>query len=176
MKCKKIDLVGMRFGRWNVLAEQPSDGNVTWLCRCDCGTLRGVTSSNLLGAASTSCGCRKDEVTRSRNTTHGKTKSRAWNTWRGMLQRCHNSKAFRFEYYGGRGISVCKEWRESFSAFYADMGDPPLDKSLDRYPDKNGNYEPNNCRWATQKEQMANTRPKTKRELESAIPEMEVAA
>lgn len=75
-----------------------------------------------------------------------------------MKDRCYNPRAKHFDYYGGRGVKVCDRWRTSFSAFLADMGIRPAGKSLDRWPDNGGDYEPSNCRWATQKEQQRNTR------------------
>lgn len=92
---------------------------------------------------------------------HGMSRTRVYNIWRGMVRRCHNPKDARYRYYGGRGISVCKEWREDFTRFYADMGEPPTDKhSIDRIK-SDGNYEPGNCRWATQQRQCANINRRT---------------
>lgn len=86
------------------------------------------------------------------------TGSPEYSTWKNMRQRCFNPKATKFECYGGRGITVCDRWRYSFLAFYADMGPrPTLAHSIDRYPNGDGNYDPGNCRWATQLEQMANS-------------------
>jgi endogenous inhibitor of DNA gyrase (YacG/DUF329 family) len=80
--------------------------------------------------------------------------------WAGMIQRCHNPKATKYAWYGGRGIQVCARWRESFEAFLADMGPRPSNKhSLDR-KDGNADYSPDNCRWASTAEQAANRRPK----------------
>ncbi len=89
------------------------------------------------------------------NTRHGKSYSRVYSIWRGMMKRCDYPKSVSFYLYGGRGISVCGRWRD-FSSFSADMGDPPSSiHTLDRV-DSNGNYEPLNCRWATHKEQQRN--------------------
>ena len=154
---KKQDLQNMRFGRWRVLHELPGSGNVRWQCECDCGATRGVTSSNLIGGQSTSCGCWKDEKTVARSTIHGLVESGAYTSWRGMIERCHNENADKFSYYGGRGITVCQRWRESFKAFHDDMGDRPCGMTIDRI-DPDGNYELRNCRWATWKQQSANKR------------------
>lgn len=94
--------------------------------------------------------------------THGhgsqRNRSKTYNSWAGMIQRGFNPNSKRFKDYGGRGISVCNRWRNSFAAFLADMGERPDGTTLDRYPNKDGNYEPGNCRWATPKEQQNNTR------------------
>jgi len=88
---------------------------------------------------------------------YGKTKTSAYTTWQGMIQRCHNPNHASYYKYGARGITVCSKWKQSFSEFFLDMGEPPIGKSLDRI-DNNGNYEPVNCRWATPHEQSLNTR------------------
>lgn len=158
----KQNLTGRRFGRWQVLNESPSSGNVRWLCVCDCGVSRSVTSSNLLHGLSTSCGCRKDEVTIARSTVHGRYGTPAYNSWRGMVSRCTNESQNSYKYYGGRGVTICERWRE-FAAFYEDMGDPPANGySIDRI-DVNGDYEPGNCRWADQATQVRNRRPRERR-------------
>lgn len=87
---------------------------------------------------------------------HGKCYSRAYHSWQQMRIRCHNENSKRFSDYGGRGITVCESWRGSFSAFYADMGDPLDGTSIERI--NFGNYEPSNCRWATHTEQARNRR------------------
>src|SRR5207253_5832933 len=81
-----------------------------------------------------------------------------YHSWRSMIQRCTNPKRQNYKWYGARGVSVCERWRDSFDAFLGDMGERPKGKSLDRFPDKNGNYEPGNCRWASQSEQRRNSR------------------
>lgn len=95
-------------------------------------------------------------------TSHGhaaeRTMSRTYRSWMSMRDRCTNPNYKRWEDYGGRGIKVCERWLDSFEAFLADMGERPPGKTLDRYPDVNGDYEPGNCRWATLKEQRANRR------------------
>lgn len=98
---------------------------------------------------------------RGRIPTHGMARrgntARVYDIWCGMKNRCQNPKTPDFKHYGGRGITVCGHWQK-FENFLADMGEPPLGLSLDRYPDNDGNYEPGNCRWATRRQQKINTR------------------
>jgi hypothetical protein len=82
--------------------------------------------------------------------------SRDWESWQGMIRRCYNPNFKGYAGYGAKGITVCERWRNSFTAFVADMGPRPPGKSLDRFPDPAGNYEPENCRWATPLEQRHN--------------------
>jgi hypothetical protein len=89
--------------------------------------------------------------------THGKTFTQEYSIWLGIKQRCFNKNSIGFHNYGGRGITMCSEWRNSFEAFYKHMGDRPVGKSIDRI-NNHGNYEPGNCRWATQAEQVNNSR------------------
>lgn len=129
-------------------------GNCLWLCQCDCGRQLTVLSNNLSRGYTKSCGC----LRHNRLKTHGLSKSRTYAIWRAMRMRCANMKDASYPYYGARGIKVCERWR-SFENFLADMGKRPSPEySLDRYPDNDGNYEPGNVRWATQKEQSNNTR------------------
>lgn len=151
---KLRDLTGQRFGHLTVLIRVPPR---KWLCRCDCGKEIGVFTDNLTRNHTTSCGCQKGAMISKSLTTHGKTESRIMHIWEGMKARCLNPNDDRFLDYGGRGITICDRWLESFENFYADMGDPPDKCSIDRI-DVNGNYEPSNCRWATQSQQCNNKR------------------
>jgi hypothetical protein len=136
-------------------------GNRYYLCQCSCGNEAVVMLSNLLGGRTKSCGCLNSELaaerTRLRNTTHGMYGTREYNIWNAMVDRCTNEKHHNYGLYGGRGIEVCDRWFNSVENFYTDMGDRPPGMSLDRI-DNDGDYEPDNCRWATAKEQSRNKR------------------
>ena len=167
-----LNLIGRRFSRLEIIAHVGVDRSKShaWLCGCDCGEAVCATTSNLRAGHTMSCGCLRGEIAAahcaSLRTTHGHTKgslsgkrpSPSYRTWQAMLQRCGNPNHKHYPYYGGRGISVCGRWRK-FEHFYADMGDRPDGKSLDRI-NRDGNYEATNCRWATWHEQVQNRRPR----------------
>jgi hypothetical protein len=148
-----IDRTGTRYGRWLLSSYV---GASKWNCVCDCGVLRVVPGRDLVSGKSTSCGCFRDEVCGDRRRTHGSSSTRAYGIWLHMRGRCLNPHNERYALYAGRGISICSRW-DSFENFYADMGDPPEGKSIDRIDNDKG-YSPDNCRWATQKEQVHNSR------------------
>lgn len=158
---KKIDLTGQRFGRWVVLGEAPKKkGEVRWYCKCDCGNTRDVTSSRLRQGISKSCGCFKSDKIRETHTKHGLYKSPVYKIWQNMTTRCYNPNTPYYPYYGGRGIGVCGRWlgENGFQNFYEDIGKYwQKGLTLDR-KDTNGHYEPSNCRWATDEEQVQNSR------------------
>lgn len=156
----RLNLTGTNFGRLTVGAFLGSrGGNGYWSCACDCGGTAEVSTVHLRRGHTQSCGCLQREITSRVQGTHRESVhsglSKEYNAWVRMKQRCFNPKAPRFERWGGRGITVCDRWRNSFENFLADMGRSPPGTSLDR-EDNDGNYEPGNCRWATPKEQAAN--------------------
>lgn len=163
---KFIDLTGQRFGRL-VVRENISRSSkklktkTRWLCDCDCGGVATVASQELRNGDTLSCHCLRYERLRAANITHGKShKVREYNSWQNLLRRCQTTTHPDFYLYGGRGIKVCERWcgDGGFIAFLEDMGPSPgRGYSIDRL-DVNGNYEPENCRWATQRVQMHNYR------------------
>ena len=161
------DLTGMRFGRLSVLELSPDRtcGKATWICRCDCGNVTKVIGRNLTTGDTKSCGCyRRERDHGNENVKHGGSskKERLYRIWRGMKQRCNNPNATGFSRYGGRGITVCDEWKNNYSAFrewalshgYAD------DLTIDRI-DNDKDYFPDNCQWATKAQQVRNRAPYT---------------
>lgn len=157
-----IDIEGQRFGRLVVLEEAgryPKNGEVIWLCRCDCGELTEVRSLYLRKAAiksrdgysrgTTSCGCYYSEMIKECNTTHGKSSSPAYHCWQNIISRCYYKDNKAYKHYGAKGIKVFKAWLLSFDKFYADVGDPPGPKMWLTRINKKGNYKPDNVVWET---------------------------
>lgn len=158
------DISGKRFGRLLIIGVSHSEkrarlkGTVLyWKCKCDCGNEVIISGPNLNKGDSHSCGCYHSDLLIAANTKHGFCGTSEYDIWNGMKQRCENPNSRGYKNYGGRGITVCQEWIESFDAFYAYMGPRPTNLSIDRI-NNDGNYEPGNCRWATAKEQAQNTR------------------
>ncbi len=154
-----VDLTGKRFGRLTVIGRGPDQPRgrthrVQWHCRCDCGNECVCASTNLVQGKSRSCGCLQIDTI----TTHNRTGTPEHRTWIAMKSRCYTKSNIGYPYYGGRGITVCDRWLHSFENFLSDMGERPgPEYSLDRI-NPNGNYRPDNCRWATRETQDNNRR------------------
>lgn len=156
---KIAELLGKKYGRLTVIeyVGQNHRGKSMWKCRCDCGNTSIVLGTRLTSGQTKSCGCYNTETIKERVTTHGMSKTRLYNIWKGMLKRCYYENSTNYEHYGKKGIRICEEWL-NFEGFrdwatthgYAD------NLTIDRM-DNDSNYSPDNCRWVDMKTQERNT-------------------
>ncbi len=162
MRSNIRDITGLVFGKLTAFEYAGSADKhkaSLWLCKCECGNKRVFRANSLLRGLATHCGC----SVKPKFIIHGYARKvvpirSEYKSWAQMRSRCNNPKNDMYYLYGGRGIKICKRW-DKFENFIKDMGDKPSKShSLDRFPDKNGDYKPSNCRWATPKEQASNTR------------------
>lgn len=150
-----LNLTGHRFGQLLVLSHAPNIGvRTAWLCRCDCGTETTKITKYLRNGDTTSCGCAGKHVCEIR---HGLYKISEYNIWKRMRSRCNRLTAKDYPRYGGRGIKVCQRW-DSFAIFLSDMGRRPSDDHSVERKNNNGDYDPENCIWATDAQQRRNKR------------------
>jgi len=151
-------LVGQKFGRWTIIEKPPKEKYQHYICKCSCGTIRKVLVYSLKNGTSLSCGCLEKENNTKKFKTHGESKTKLYDVWAAMKERCLNKNYFNYKNYGGRGIDVCEEWKDYINfRNWATKNGYENNLTIDR-TNNNLGYSPINCKWVTRKEQMYNTR------------------